>query len=193
VTVSHERVASEDHVVLRGRPSHIDLPEMLTLLARVKASLCADVDASLRDEHGLSLEAFDAVTVISQRSEDCDEPKLAAALALPREDVGALVDSLVSSGHASRTPRPDEAGPPVVRLTLRGTLLLERAQRTLDRELNRRIGSWLSPRDIAGLEDALATLRRHSIPSVRTVWGNTGRRRRWVENGCRGVNDAVWI
>jgi len=54
----------------------------------------------------------------------------------------------------------------VVMLSLRGTLVLNRAARTLDRELSRRIGSVVSADDLAVVEDALGLLRQRPVAIV---------------------------
>jgi DNA-binding MarR family transcriptional regulator len=160
---SRRRVEPDDRGALATSSHRADLPDTFFLLARLKATLCAAVDDSLRAEHGISLETFDALTLISERAEGCDESTVAPALALSPDRARALISSLLSGRYASRRKRPDRAEPRLVRLTLRGTLLLTLASRTVDRELNRRIGSVLSPLDIAELSDALATIRQRSV------------------------------
>jgi DNA-binding MarR family transcriptional regulator len=160
LSFSPEWVSLEYRPPVAAAPIPVDLPHLFLLLARLKATLCADIDARLRAEHDLPLEAFDAMKTITQPGESCDEPALAAALSMTLDEARALLDGLVRSGHARRTAGASHAEPTAVSLTLRGRLVLTRAGRTLDRELNRRIGSVLSPGEIAELEDALAALRR---------------------------------
>ena len=166
MTTSHEHVGREDRTTLVTTAAGVDLVEMLFQLARVKVSLSAELDRSLRVDHDISLQAFDVMTAISERRGGCDEPGLASALALPRDEVRALIDSLTLSGDARRTVRADGAELPVVMLTLRGTLVLNRAARTLDRELSRRIGSVVSADDLAVVEDALGLLRQRPVATV---------------------------
>jgi DNA-binding MarR family transcriptional regulator len=162
LAVSRRRAEPGGRDALATSSHRVDLPDMFFILARLKAALCAAVDDSLRAEHSISLETFDALTLISERGEGCDESTVAPALALSPDRAQALISSLLSGGYASRSKRPNSAEPHLVRLTLRGTLLLALASRTVDRELNRRIGAVLSPLDIAELGDALAAIRRRS-------------------------------
>jgi hypothetical protein len=151
---------AEDRGTPVVRPEDVDLPEMFFLLARLKAALCAAVDDRLRAEHGISLEIFDALTLMSERSGGYDEGALAAALALSPDRGRGLFESMLSGGYASRAARADRTEPAHVRVTLRGALVLSKASRTVDRELDRRIGSVLSPVEISELTDAVATMRQ---------------------------------
>jgi DNA-binding MarR family transcriptional regulator len=160
VTTSQEPGAREDPACLATTVATVDLLEMFFQLRRVKAAMAAEIDRSLRAKHGLTFEAYDAMTVIGEQAEGCDETALARTLGLTADDIEAVVDSLVSSGYAGRTARLDGAQPPAVMLTLRGRLVLNRAGRTVDQELSRRMGTVVSPEDLAPLEDALAVLRR---------------------------------
>ncbi|HTU84028.1 MAG TPA: hypothetical protein VMF57_00565 [Solirubrobacteraceae bacterium] len=153
---------AEDRGPLTTNSRRVNLPAMFFALARSKVFLCGAVDESLRAEHGISLEVFDAMTLISEWSGECDEPRLGPALALPPDRARLLIDSLLANGYASRPEPPAGAEPTFVRLTLPGTLLLSRASRTVDHELNRIIGSVLSRLDIAELSDALTMIRQRS-------------------------------
>jgi hypothetical protein len=106
--------------------------------------------------------------------------------------VRAHIDSLLLSGYVSRTGRADGAGPRLVVLTLRGTLVLNRATRTFDRELNRRIGSVVSADDLDVVEDALRLLRQRPVTAAQSPSSHEGRRQSARVAG--GVSfDAFWI
>jgi DNA-binding MarR family transcriptional regulator len=180
VNKSQKRVRREDPASLAATSAHVDLVEMFFQLARVKASVCAEIGRSLRARHGLTFEAFDAVTVISEQPEGCDQHALASALGLPPDETRAIIDSLVACGYARRTPRTDGAKPAAVILTLRGTVVLSRAGRTVDEALDRRIGSALSLEDRARLEDALAALRQRPVPVAEPVSSHARHRRQAV-------------
>jgi hypothetical protein len=154
---SRQRVVnSGNRDVTPETPLQVDLYEIFGLLARVKRSLCAEIDVRLRADHQLPLQGFDALTVISNCVDGCDEATIAAALSLSPPEAGTLVEALVSAGHVRRVGRRDGA----VDLTLRGSALLSKAGRTLDRELEGRVRSVLLAGEIAQLGDALSVLRR---------------------------------
>jgi DNA-binding MarR family transcriptional regulator len=138
----------------------VDLVEMFFRLARVNAALRAELDRSLLARHRLAFEAFEAMTVISERPRGCDEGALARHLGLTPDEARGILDSLVSSGYAKRARRPDGAEPPSVMLTLRGTVVMSRAGRIVDESLERTIGSALSRQELSRLEHELAHLRR---------------------------------
>jgi DNA-binding MarR family transcriptional regulator len=167
VTAPQEEVGREDPPSPATTAASVDLVEMFFQLARVNAALSAQIDRSLRAKHGLTFEAYDAMTAIAEQPEGSDEKALAAALGLTLDDIGGIVDSLVLSAYATRTARPDGAGPAAVLLTLRGTLVLKRASRSVDQELERRLGTVVSPEALARLEDALAVLRQRPAPVKR--------------------------
>jgi len=139
-------------------PRRPDLLDTFFLLARVKTALCAEVDDSLRAAHGISLEVLDALSLVAERREGCPQATLAFALGLSADETVALVDGLVAAAYVRRPEWPG-GEPCAIQLTLRGRLLHVRACQTLDRELDRRIGSRLSPRDITRSAEALAGLR----------------------------------
>jgi DNA-binding MarR family transcriptional regulator len=152
----------------REAPLQVDLSEIFGLLACVKRSLCAEIDVRLRADHQLPLQAFDALTVISNCEDGCDEATIAAALSVSPPEAGTLVEALVSAGHVRRVRRRDGA----VDLTLRGSVLLSKAGRTLDRELERGVRSVLLPGELAQLEDALSVLRRSTEATESLLTGS---------------------
>lgn len=154
---SRGRVGSDDVEAARPGSARVDLPQLFRLLTRLRTSLGAYIDGRLRAEHGLRWGAFQAMTAISDQSDDCDDGTLASALSVALDEVCVLVDALVSSGYAMRRIDARDASPRVC-LTLRGSRLLGRANRTVDLELNRTIGSVLSPSELAQLEHSLAAL-----------------------------------
>jgi DNA-binding MarR family transcriptional regulator len=133
---------------------------MFFRLARVNAALRAEIDRSLQAKHELTFEALDAMTVISEWPEGCEEGAVAGDLGLTPDDMEAIIESLVSSGYAKRTRGLNGARAPAVILTLRGRLVMSRAGRIVDESLAGTVGSALSPPEISGLENALADLRR---------------------------------
>lgn len=161
VTAPRRRSSLPRDIARDRRAERSHLPELFFALARVKASLCSEVDDALRDEHGLALEAYSLLALISERIQGYDEGALAGQLSLTPDMLRALVDSLVKLGYAIRTTSPGGDAPSVT-LTLRGRSALAHAHRALDRELHRRIGSVLSRGEVAELESALATLRERS-------------------------------
>ena len=136
-----------------------DLPQLFHQLSRLRASLCADLDARLCSQHGIPITAFLAMSELSHRREGCDEASLSAALSIAPDELHVVVETLVASGHVRRSEAGRDSAGSTVTPTLRGRALLIRASRTVDRELERRIGSVLSQREIAQVEHALDVLR----------------------------------
>jgi DNA-binding MarR family transcriptional regulator len=164
VTASRSRVGPEAGATGLTTSAPVDLVEMFFRLARVNAALRAEIDRSLRVKHDLTFDAFDAMTVISEWPEGREEGALAGDLGRTPDGIGGIIESLVSSGYAKRTPRLDGAKPAAVMLTLGGRLVLSRAGRIVDESLARTVGSALSRRELSQLENALADLRRRPAP-----------------------------
>jgi hypothetical protein len=138
----------------------VELGEVFFLLARVKRSLWAAVDARLRAEHGLPLEWFYAMTMLSEHGPAVDEPFLAQGLSIGADEVELLIDALVDAGHLRRREGPRMTAP--VSLTFRGSRELARAGRTLEQELARHLRVALSADDLTQFESSLGTMLREA-------------------------------
>jgi hypothetical protein len=154
----HGRVAFADRAVATDDDHLTDLLEVFLLLARVKRSLCADIDHRLGRDHGISLETLNALAVVSEAGGVCDEHALAVRVLTTPADVDDLLAPLLASGYVTRSVAVRSPGREI-KLTLRGAVVLKRAGRTLDLELRRRLGGSLSSGELAQLEVVLAALR----------------------------------
>jgi DNA-binding MarR family transcriptional regulator len=135
-----------------------DLTKLFDQLTRFETELWNAVDARLRAEHGLALSRLQPMRVIESRPR-CRVYDIAAELSITTGGTSKLVDAIEAAGHCRRRPNPDDRRSSILELTPEGRLLLRKATRTLEDELQRRIGSVLPHHSIAQLTDALAKLR----------------------------------
>ena len=157
-SVSARQVELAAHLTPADNPQ--DLLELFVLLGRAKRSLCRTVDRRLRTDHGISFEAFYAMTVISESRQGFDMSTSADAFAIEPNELHGLMEGLVRSGRVqwSRGSAEDQAVLPTLKLTLRGCRLLKQATGTVEDELAGSIRLDLSPEAIEQVESSLAAM-----------------------------------
>jgi DNA-binding MarR family transcriptional regulator len=157
--VTAARSAHHEESAFESPTGEIDLLELFGALARLKRSLCAEIDAQLRCEDDLSLQTFDAMAFVAERPDGSDVGDLGAALDLPYAAADALVARLTEKGLAAQRSVNGAAGPARVALTDHGASALERAGHTIEQALAGRLTPALSKTDIAVLNEVLTGMR----------------------------------
>lgn len=135
-----------------------DLKKLFFELVRCETAVWNAVDARLRAEHGLPLSRFEPMQVIGSQT-SCRVYDISETLSITTGGASKLVDAIAASGFCRRRPNPDDRRSSIIELTPEGKRLLARATRTLERELEERIGSLLSDRSLQQFTAALTRLR----------------------------------
>ncbi|BBE46613.1 hypothetical protein RE2895_35440 [Rhodococcus erythropolis] len=96
---------------------------------------------------------------IIDRLGSCRVFDIAEALAITVGGTSKLVDRIEAAGHCRRKSNPTDKRSSLIELTPEGNELLRRAKATFDDELERRLGSVLTPDALDRFGATLATLR----------------------------------
>jgi DNA-binding MarR family transcriptional regulator len=137
------------------------MPDLRTLfneLVRLETETWSAIDARLRAEHGLPLARYEVMRVIASHT-NCRVYDIVAELSLTTGGASKLVDTVEASGHSRRRPNPDDRRSSIIELTPAGKRLVEKATRTVEDELEQRIGSVLPDRSLQQLTTTLVKLR----------------------------------
>jgi DNA-binding MarR family transcriptional regulator len=135
-----------------------DLKTFFNELVRFEVDMWDAVDARLRAEHGLSLSRFEPMRVIAS-TPHCRVFDIAHTLSLTTGGTSKLVDQIEVAGHCRRRPNPNDRRSSIIELTPAGKRLVEKATKTVEDELEKRIGSVLPDRSLQQLTTSLAKLR----------------------------------
>ena len=127
-------------------------------LVRFETELWTAVDQRLRIEHDLLLSRVEPMQIID-RLGSCRVFDIAEALAITVGGTSKLVDRIEAAGHCCRKSNPTDKRSSLIELTPEGNELLRRAKATFDGELERRLGSVLTPDALDRFGATLATLR----------------------------------
>jgi DNA-binding MarR family transcriptional regulator len=135
-----------------------DLKGLFNDLVRFETELWNGIEGRLRGDFGLPLGSFDTMQVIA-RTETCRVYDIAHELSITVGGASKVVDRLESAGRCIRRSNPEDRRSSIVALTPQGEALLTKATVVFEVELERRIGSVLSARQITQLHSSLAKLR----------------------------------
>ncbi|HTU84029.1 MAG TPA: MarR family winged helix-turn-helix transcriptional regulator [Solirubrobacteraceae bacterium] len=135
-----------------------DLKTFFNELVRFEVEMWDAVDARLRAEHGVPLGRFEPMRVIAS-TPNCRVYDIAHALSLTTGGTSKLVDQIEAAGHCRRRPNPDDRRSSIIELTAAGSRLVEKATKTVEDELEQRIGSVLPDRSLHQLTANLVKLR----------------------------------
>jgi DNA-binding MarR family transcriptional regulator len=133
-----------------------DLSKLFNELVRLEIETWNAVDARLRSEHGLTLNRYEPMRVIDSQP-NCRVYDIVATLSITTGGASKLVDTIEAAGHCRRKPNPDDRRSSILELTPAGKRLLAKATKTVEAELQARIGAVLPDRS---LEQLTATLRK---------------------------------
>jgi MarR family transcriptional regulator, organic hydroperoxide resistance regulator len=135
-----------------------DLKTLFNELVRLEVETWDAIDARLRAEHGLPLTRYEVMRVIASQP-NCRVYDIVAELSLTTGGASKLVDTVEASGYSRRRPNPDDRRSSIIELTAAGKRLVEKATKTVEDELDKRIGSVLPDRSLQQLTATLARLR----------------------------------
>jgi DNA-binding MarR family transcriptional regulator len=142
---------------------------LLSDVGRVHARLEAAVNLRLRNDFGLTMVLFEAMTVLEETT-NCRTHDLAAGLGMTSGGASKLVDRLCALGYCLRIPNPEDRGSSLLTLTLGGRERMAQAAEVIDGEMERLLGALLSRAQIAELAGTLHTLQAlGSRPSSEVV------------------------
>lgn len=135
-----------------------DLSTVFTDLVRYQIGLWNAVDARLRADHDLQLSHFEPLQIIAAR-QGCRVFDIAEEMVISVGGTSKLVDRLEAAGHVRRTANPGDRRSSIIELTPAGSRLLTKATVTYEDELDVRLGSLISAKELDRLASTLATLR----------------------------------
>ncbi|CCQ44496.1 marR family protein [Pseudarthrobacter siccitolerans] len=130
-------------------------------LTRLETELWDAVDNRLRKEHGLPMSRFEPMAVVD-RLGACRVFDVATALAITVGGTSKLIDRIEKAGHCRRRNNPLDRRSSLIELTADGRMLLERARKTVDAELDLRLNPVLSRQQTDDLMELLGVLRNAS-------------------------------
>ncbi|BBZ25948.1 hypothetical protein MMAD_02430 [Mycolicibacterium madagascariense] len=139
----------------------MELTVLFDQLVRFETELWNAVDARLRRDFQLPLARFEPMKAIDEVP-SCRVQDIAARLSITIGGTSKLVDRIESAGHCRRVANPRDRRSSLIELTPRGRRLLVEAGRAFDEELATRIGSAVTPRQLAQFTSVLERLRAHS-------------------------------
>lgn len=139
----------------------MELAGLFNELVRLETELWNAVDARLRADFDLPLARFEPMQVI-QRVPSCRVNDIAAALSITIGGTSKLVDRIEAAGHCRRLANPHDRRSSLIELTPAGRRLLGKATAAFEQELETRVRSAVSDRQLAQFHTTLGKLRRHS-------------------------------
>src|SRR4051794_12483835 len=138
--------------------SMADLPDLFADLVRLEIELWNLVDARLRVDVGEGLATAQTLSVVAAVA-DCRVQDIVRDLSIPVGGASKTVDRLERNGLVARRPHPSDRRSSVIALTPAGAKLHAKAQRSIARELDARVGGALTERAFDQLHGAIARLR----------------------------------
>ena len=136
----------------------MELAGLFSDLVRLETELWSAVDARLRSDFDLPLTWFEPMDVID-RTSPCRVFDIATALSITVGGTSKLVDRIEGAGFCRRLSNPADRRSSLIELTQPGQRLIVKATRSVDDELQARLGSALSQRQLQQLQATLTKLR----------------------------------
>jgi DNA-binding MarR family transcriptional regulator len=136
----------------------VELAGLFSELIRVETELWNAVDARLRADFDLPLARFEPMQVIA-RVPSCRVFDIASELSITIGGTSKLVDRIEAAGHCRRLANPHDRRSSLIELTPAGRRLLGKATQAFEAELQARIGSAVSVRQLRQFQSTLRKLR----------------------------------
>jgi DNA-binding MarR family transcriptional regulator len=143
----------------------VELPQLFSDLIRFETELWNAVDSRLRAEFDLPLARFEPMQVI-ERVPGCRVYDIAAELSITVGGTSKLVDRIEAAGHCRRVANPFDRRSSLIELTAAGRRLLVKAAKVFEEELQARIGSVVSSRQLEQFGTTLDKLRSYRAEPV---------------------------
>jgi DNA-binding MarR family transcriptional regulator len=125
---------------------------------RLEIELWDAVDRRLRERCGLSMGGFDVMQVVA-RTPSCRVHDIARQLSITVGGTSKAVDRIEAAGHVARRSHPGDRRSSIIELTEAGAQLLAEATAVVDEELELRIGTVLSARELEQFGALISRLR----------------------------------
>jgi DNA-binding MarR family transcriptional regulator len=143
----------------------VELPRLFSDLIRFETELWNVLDSRLRAEFDLPLARFEPMQVI-ERVPGCRVYDIAAELSITVGGTSKLVDRIEAAGHCRRVANPFDRRSSLIELTAAGRRLLVKAAKVFEEELQARIGSVVSSRQLEQFGTTLDKLRSYRAEPV---------------------------
>ena len=137
------------------------LAELFDELVRFETELWNAVDARLRADFDLPLAWFEPLQVVDRVSSS-RVYDIASELSITVGGTSKLVDRIEAAGHCCRVANPDDRRSSLIELTPSGRRLLRRATAAFEEELQTRLGSAVSTRQLNQFQATLEKMRANN-------------------------------
>jgi DNA-binding MarR family transcriptional regulator len=139
----------------------VKLAELFDQLVRFETELWNAVDHRLRADFDLPLAWFEPLQVIDRVSA-CRVYDIASELSITVGGTSKLVDRIEAAGHCRRVANPDDRRSSLIELTSAGRRLLRRTTAAFEEELQTRLGSAVSTRQLNQFQTMLEKMRANN-------------------------------
>jgi DNA-binding MarR family transcriptional regulator len=120
-------------------------------LVRTHARLWGQVEARMRQDHGLTMPRYDVLAQLDMAGGRLGLSDLATTIVLSPSGLSKLLDRMEDSGLIRREPDPRDARSTFASITPRGRSLVKKARASHHAFLQRAFGDALDERDVADL------------------------------------------
>jgi DNA-binding MarR family transcriptional regulator len=142
-----------------------NLLEVFDDVVRVEIELWNAVERRLRNDHGVELTWFEVTRAVA-RCEPATVSDVMRELIITVGGASKLVDRIEAAGYLSRSANPADGRSSLIHVTAAGRRMLQRAESTVDDELESLLGSALSAKDWYRFAENLRAIRmalRHHV------------------------------
>jgi DNA-binding MarR family transcriptional regulator len=157
----NRRSTRVEHSIEHTEVGVVDLAELFNQLVRFETELWNAVDARLRAEFDLPLTRFEPMQVI-QRLASCRVYDIATELSITIGGTSKLVDRIEAAGHCRRVANPHDRRSSLIELTPAGRRMLAKATVIFEEELQTRMGSAVSERQLDQFRTVLGKMRANN-------------------------------
>ena len=139
----------------------VKLAELFDELVRFETELWNAVDGRLRSDFDLPLSRFEPMQVVDRLS-SCRVYDIASELSITVGGTSKLVDRIEAVGHFRRVANPHDRRSSLIELTPSGRRLLRKATAVFEEELQTRVGSAVSSRQLSQFQATLQKMRANN-------------------------------
>jgi len=132
-------------------------------LVRTHARLWDQVEAQMRQDHGLTMPRYDVLTHLDMAGGRLGLGDLATTIVLSPSGLSKLLDRMEDSGLIRREPDPRDARSTFATITPRGRALVKKARASHHAFLQRTFGDALDARDVADLTRIMRRIDARSV------------------------------
>ena len=133
------------------------MPAWLSLV-RTHAQLWEQVEAQMREDHGLTMARYDVLANLANAGGRLGLSDLASSILLSQSGLSKLLDRMELSGLVHRDPDPRDARAAFATLTPRGRSMARQARQSHHDFLQYAFGDALDDRDLADLTRVMSRI-----------------------------------